>query len=851
MSDDKRDSTNDLDPSEDRSTERNTGPKALALDNLGPYRLLQNLGEGGMGTVYLAAQEKPIRRQVAIKVIKLGMDTEEVVARFEAERQALAMMDHPCIAHVHDAGTTDRGRPYFVMEYVKGVPIHEYCRKHRLGIRERLELFAHVCLAVHHAHQKGIIHRDIKPSNILVTLQDGAPQPKVIDFGIAKAIGGKLTEKTIFTGLGHLMGTPAYMSPEQAEMSGLNVDTTTDVYSLGIVLYELLTGSLPIESKTLQEAGIETMGRIIREQMPPAPSGRIGALGKEAAEIASQGRLTAAGLQARLKGELDWIVMKAIEKDRTMRYQSASEFAVDIQHHLDNEPVLAGPPSTIYRLKKIISRHRIGFVFAGTLAVLTIAAGIWMSVLYTRAEIARGESEAVTGFLSNMLAAVDPGEQGRDVSVREVLDFSARTIDDEFAGQPLIAARLKYTMGDVYRSLGLYDDAQTLLEESVETRRSRLGTDHPEVAEALNALGRVLGKTGKFDEAHRIHEEALAIREKAFGKNTQETAKSWHNLGNMQWEKGDYEAAQSCYEKSLSIREEVLGANHPDVAKVLFSLGTLYKKTGDIDKAQSSFERALSVTERSLGPDHHTAAAIQNGLAALYIGRRDFDEARPLLERALSINETTFGPDHPTVASGLITIANLLNRTGEYEEARSYYERAVMVWENSLGLEHPSVAIALNNLAGLYQNQDDLESARPLFERALAIREKVFGPDHESLAATLVNLAFISLKNGEYDKARSQYERALTIYEQSLGTDHYRVGITSYLMGNFFRDTGELTRAENCYVRAHGIMVDKLPAGHAYTLMNLREHAELKRLKGDSAAALQLEARADSLEQSR
>ena len=348
---------------------------------IGRYKLLEEIGEGGMGVVYMAEQQEPVRRKVALKIIKPGMDTREVIARFEAERQALALMDHPNIAKVLDAGATDAGRPYFVMELVHGIPITEYCDQNNLTTRERLELFVQVCQAVQHAHQKGIIHRDLKPSNMLVTLHDGVPVPKIIDFGIAKAIDQQLTEKTLFTGFGQMIGTPLYMSPEQAELSGLDVDTRSDIYSLGVLLYELLTGSTPFDQERLREAGYDEIRRMIREEEPPRPSTRISTLGEAATTVSAHRKTDPAKLSQLLRGELDWIVMKALEKDRTRRYETASDFARDIQRYLHDEPVEARPPTLADRLAKWCRRHRPVVWAAGAVLGVALVASLASAVL--------------------------------------------------------------------------------------------------------------------------------------------------------------------------------------------------------------------------------------------------------------------------------------------------------------------------------------------------------------------------------------------------------------------------------------------------------------------------------------
>ena len=492
---------------------------AVASRSFGPYRLLHIIGEGGMGEVWLAEQTTPIRRQVALKVIKAGMDTVQVVARFEAERQALALMDHPAIATVYDGGSTPEGRPYFVMEHVKGEPITTYCDRHKLAMRDRLELFAQVCDGVQHAHQKGVIHRDLKPSNVLVAVQDDRPVPKIIDFGVAKATALQLTDRTLYTELGAMIGTLEYMSPEQAEMGGLDIDTRTDVYALGVILYELLSGTLPFESKELRQAGFAEIQRTIRDKEPPRPSTRITRLGGASTAAATNRNTEPRRLASVLRGDLDWVTMRALEKDRTRRYQTVNALAAEVRRYLNHEPVVAGPPSAAYRAKKFVRRHRFGVAAAATLVVLLAAFAVTMAMQARRIALERDranrEAETarqVSSFLVGLFEVAKPSEAAANsVTAREILDKGAARIQTDLREQPAVQATLMSTMGAAYHSLGSYKNARALKDQALTLQRQVYGPGSPEAAGGLVSLAETMSQQAEYKEAEQRAREAVAL----------------------------------------------------------------------------------------------------------------------------------------------------------------------------------------------------------------------------------------------------------------------------------------------------------------------------------------------------
>ncbi len=760
------------------------GAAAAPEESIGPYRLLRKLAEGGMGEVWLAEQREPIRRRLAVKVIKHGMDTAEFVARFASERQALALMDHPCIAKVIDAGTTPRGRPYFAMEYVDGEPILAHCDQRRLGIGARLELFLKVCQGVQHAHQKAIIHRDLKPSNVLVSVRDGEALPKIIDFGVAKALGQELTGHTMQTHLGQLIGTLDYMSPEQADLGDHHVDTGTDVYALGVLLYELLAGKRPLESSTMVGVGLVEILRRIREEEPQRPSQRLLSLDPDtAARVADERDLDPSSLLRRVRGDLDWIVLRAVAKDRTRRYATVHELAADIERHLRDEPVLAGPPTRRYRATKFVRRHRTPVAAAAVALVLVLAGIAGTSVGLVRArqaeQLARQEAETsrqVSGFLESLFEVSDPDRaRGETITAREILASGAARIDDQLRDQPATRARLLNTMGRVYHKLGLYDEATPQLEQALDLReglRERGGPVRPgDVAGNQVDLAELYIVQARYGEAAALLSEALATLDASSPGERLQIADALHQLGGVLRRQGRYDDAVPLYEQSLAIRRDALGPRDPLVAGSYNGLAITAYFRGDWPGAESLFGAALSIREESLGDDHPDVAQTLNNLALLRQAQDDFAGAIPLYTRAAAIWEKTLGPDHVRLALVLNNLGLAHFEQGQLADARPLFERALRIREAALGPDNPDVAQTLQNLADLHRAGGALAEAEALLDRALAVREASLGPAHADVGWTITGLAAVHAAAGDPERAAQEMSRALDILESALGPD--------------------------------------------------------------------------------
>jgi tetratricopeptide (TPR) repeat protein/tRNA A-37 threonylcarbamoyl transferase component Bud32 len=791
-------------------------------ERIGPYRILQVLGEGGMGVVYEAEQTAPVRRRVALKVMKVGMDTREVVARFEAERQALAVMSHPGIAKVLDAGASETGRPYFAMELVKGVPITEYCDTRKLGTRERLELFRSVCQAVQHAHQKGVIHRDLKPSNVLISEADGRPAAKIIDFGIAKAIGQHLTDKTLVTSYGQAMGTPAYMSPEQAEMSGLDVDTRADIYSLGVMLYELLVGELPLDPQEVGLPGFIAQ-LVLRETDPPTPSAKFAGLGERREYLAENRGTDQQALRRQLRGDLDWIVMKAMDKDRNRRYETANGMALDVQRYLDHEPVVARHPSAGYRLRKFVRRHRAGVALGSVIALLLIVSAVGMGIQAARiarerdrAELEAAKAAAVNEFLQRMLGSADPRIEGRDVKVADVLDQATGEVEESFGDQPEVGAAVRFTLGRTYRGLGLYPEAETQLRKALELRRATLPPGHPEIAASLGELGIILQYMGSYAEAEALFREALAIRVGTVGTEHVDVAESLNNLAQVLIYQGDYAQADSLLREALDMRRRLLGDQHLDVAGTLGDLGVLQFRLGNYAAAEPLFREALE-TQTSLQGEHVDVAALMNNLA-MTLGRLErHQEAEQLYRDALALNRKLLGDEHPEVARSLNNLGAYLRRIGKPDDAEPLVREALAMNRRLLGDVNPEVAANLSQLGLILRDQRKYDESEAILREALAMDRRLLGSDHPDVAGDLNDLGSVLTANGKYRQAEQVFREARQIQVSVFGEESWQVAATESLLANCLVRAGRYREAEPLAVRAFEIIRAEFGDGHSRT----------------------------------
>jgi len=780
-------------------------------DRIGRYKLLEKIGEGGCGIVYLADQEQPVRRRVALKIIKLGMDTRTVIARFEAERQALALMDHRNIAKVLDGGATETGRPYFVMELVSSVRLTEYCDRKQLSIRQRLELFMQVCQAIQHAHQKGIIHRDIKPSNLLMS-DEAQPVPKVIDFGIAKAIDQRLTDKTLFTAFEHFLGTPAYMSPEQAQLNSADIDTRSDIYSLGAVLYELLTGTTPFRTTVHDGTGLDELRRTIREKDPPRPSACLNAMSKpDLAKVASQRQIHPERLIHELRGDLDWIVMKALEKERSRRYETANGLRMDIQRYLAEEPVVARPPSTVYRFHKLVRRNKLAFgsaaaVLAALILGLAVSSSLFLrerearhravvaeklqSELRLQAETAGQEqarlriqaqadqkkaqteaakSEQVAQLLKNMLKGVGPSVAlGRDTTMlRDILDKCAASVGQDLTNQPEAAMEVFSTLAGTYDDLGLDEQMENMARQALSCGRAIFGQEHPAVARALRLVGYALSNRGKLDQAEPFIQEALRQQRKLLGPESSDAADSLRTLANLRWAQGKLADAEALHREAIAIRRKLSNNPDPLLAESINDLAGVLTNEGKLAEAESMYRESLGMARALFGNEHPTLAVSMNNLATVLRREGKPAEAEALFRETLALQKKLFGNEHPTLAVSLNNLALLLRLQGKLSEAESMQREALAIEQKLLGPEHPQTAVSLRNLGNILRDRGQLDEAETVLRSALATQQKLLGNESPEVATSLEALSLVLERQGKLSDAEALKRQSVAIREKT------------------------------------------------------------------------------------
>ena len=713
--------------------------KGLIGSRIGPYRVTGSIGHGGMAEVYMAVRDdEEFQQVVAIKVVRRGMVNDAMLVRFRHERQILASLNNPNIARLLDGGTTDDGMPFFVMEYIDGLPITEYAEANGLGVNERLRLFRHVTSAVQHAHRNLIVHRDLKPSNILVTA-DGVP--KLLDFGIAKLLAPPISPVAVTlaqTMTEMRLMTPMYASPEQVR--GEPVTTSTDVYALGAVLYELLTGEVAHRFRDTSMVEIE---RVVCEAEIERPSA---ALARNGGQSVRRSRM--------LEGDIDNIVLTALRKEPERRYESVGLFAEDIRRYLEGRPVTARQDTFGYRAGKFVRRHRLAVAAASLVALLLVAFSVMMAMQAARIGRERDRANEVTKFLVELFEDSSPSEaRGNSVTAREILDKGAARIDTELGDQPELQAAMMDTMGRVYRSLGLYSSARPLLERAVELRRATLGGAHPDVGASL------------------------------------------HQLAVLTAYQGDRETAERLYREALEIRSTALGDRHPDVAETYSDLGELMRNVDRLDESEELARKALDIRRDVMGERTAEVAFSLNNLAAVLDDKDQDEEAMRLFLEALEIKREVLGPDHPSVANTLNNIAVLYRNMGQDKAALPFDREAVAIRRKVLGAEHPDLAVSLNNLAIALKEQGELDEAEPLFREALAMKLKLLGPTHQSTANGYYSLADLVAAKGDYAAAEPIYRESLAATIASLSATHWRTALVRSALGHCLAKLGRPAEA--------------------------------------------------------
>ena len=824
---------------------------------IGRYRILRLIGEGGMGNVYEAEQAQP-RRIVALKIIKPGFATPELLRRFDQESQALGRLQQQGIAQIYDAGTADSGvgpQPFFAMELVRGQSLVRYAEANRLTTGQRLEMMAKVCDAVHHAHQRGIIHRDLKPGNILV---EASGQPKILDFGVARVTDSD-SQATRNTDVGQLLGTLAYMSPEQVLADPSELDIRSDVYALGVILYELLAGRLPYTVSRRVHEAIQT----IRED-DPAPLGSI---------------------NRSYRGDVETIVAKALDKDKARRYASAAELAADIRRHLSDDPIVARPASATYQLQKFARRHKalvLGAAAVFVVLVSGVVASSWQALRAGRAEIAalrerdrataaertatkerdralsaeqtatseearalaaetraieerntavtekqRADTEsaaakAISEFLQNdLLAQASANAQAGpdttadpDIKVRTALDRAAARVEEKFSKQPVLEASIRDTIGDTYLKLGLYQEAQQQLERAFDLRRRTLGESHADTLTSMTKMGTLHWQRGKLDQAEQVLVKALEIQRRVSGEEGRGTLLSMNELGLVYRDQGKFVEAERLFTRGLEVGRRVLGEENPDTLSMMNNLAQAYRGQGKLAEAESLYSKVLDVRLRVLGEDHPSTLTSMNNLAGMYRTRGKLEQAELLHVKALETRRRVMGEDHPGTLLSMSNLAIIYREQRKFEQAEALMTKALDVRRRVLGDEHPDTLSSMNALGVLYQTQNKFEQALALSEKVLEIRRRVMGEQHPETLTSMNNLAVLNARRGQSAQAAELFTQVIDLQRRLRGDEHPETLRSMSNLGVLYRGMGKYAEAEPLLLKAEEARRRLLGDGH-------------------------------------
>ncbi len=802
---------------------------SLVGRRIGHYEVEDRIGEGGMSTVYLAVRaDDAYQQKVALKVLAYSADRSDLSARFRAERQILASLDHPGIARLLDGGSTEDGRPYLVMEYIQGVPLDQYCDQHRLGLEARVDLFRQVCAAVQYAHQNLVVHRDIKPSNILVT-PDGVP--RLLDFGIAKLLEGTELPGTIeATMTGQRLMTPQYASPEQVE--GGAITTVTDVYSLGVLLYVLLTGHLPYR---LRGTSSDALQRAVVEQEPERPSTAVGrgeGSPRPSEHVAGEGAMQDAlgaarglrpqQLRRKLRGDLDNIVMVALRKEPSRRYASVALLSEDLRRYREHLPVAAQPDTLAYRMRKFVGRHKAGVGAAAVGLAMILGLTAMMTVQAVRLTRQRDEIRAerdkavkLTHFLEQVFAGSDPSEaRGETLTAREILDKGATRAMAELEDQPETQAALALVIGRVYQSLGLKERAQPLLQKSLAVRQRLYGGAHLDVAESLLALAVLDQDRGDFAAAEAGQRQALGIQRGQLGGEDPRIADALNDLSATLIARAKYAEAESVLREALTIHRKAHGNTHESVAGDLSNLGSVLRRSGKLPEAEASHREALAIGRTVLGPVHPKLARQINNLAVVLNDQGRWAEAEARAPEALGIHRQLDGTEQPDIALQLSNLGSILRARGDYAGAIAAARQSLEMRRKLFGPDHEQVAMSLGSVGDLLEQEGDLSGARSLYEEALRIERKVLGNEHPRAATELAHLADLSLAQGDLERADSLAREAMEIRRKALGEDHADFGAALMTLGSIRLAMGRGEEAEELLRRGLATLTNALPAGH-------------------------------------